>query len=70
MQCPPCPAHPPTRPPQVAFVATGEGKAVVLRHIFDARVPLADSLPSARVRQCDTQPATWFLDAPAAALLH
>jgi 6-phosphogluconolactonase/glucosamine-6-phosphate isomerase/deaminase len=51
-------------------VATGEGKATVLKHIFDASVPADETLPSARVRQCDTQPATWFLDAPAAALLH
>lgn len=54
---------------QVAFVATGESKAPVLRHIFDASVPFEDSLPSARIRQRDTELPTWFVDTPAASQL-
>jgi 6-phosphogluconolactonase/glucosamine-6-phosphate isomerase/deaminase len=52
---------------QVAFVATGESKAPVLRHIFDGSVPFEESLPSARIRQRDTELPTWFVDTPAAA---
>lgn len=50
-------------------MATGESKAPVLKQVFDASIPLGESLPSARVRQRDTEPPTWFADPPAVALL-
>ena len=54
---------------RVAFVATGEGKAPMLKQIFDASIPHEASLPSARIRQSDSQLPSWFVDLPAASQL-
>jgi 6-phosphogluconolactonase/glucosamine-6-phosphate isomerase/deaminase len=49
----------------------GASKADVLAQVFDASVPLQQSLPSARIRQraaggAAGEPPTWFTDAAAA----
>jgi 6-phosphogluconolactonase len=55
---------------RVAFVATGEGKAAVIAHIFDDGVAPDARLPAARVRQAGGhQPPTWFVDGPACSKL-
>lgn len=53
-----------------AFVACGEGKAAVVKQIFDSAVPADESLPAARVRQAGgAQLPTWFMDVPACSQL-
>ncbi len=50
----------------VAFVALGEGKAGVVKEIFDESVAPDARLPAARVRQSGGKELpTWFMDAPA-----
>jgi 6-phosphogluconolactonase len=49
----------------VAFVATGASKADAIKSVFDSSIPLDQSLPSARIRQRNTELPVWFVDTAA-----